>query len=223
MRKAMLVVFLIAALAGSAAAQCCGDCNGNGHVTIDELVTAVNNALADCGAATPTPLDTHTPTPVPTVTPTPLPHCPFTFSDSGNLCTFNGPFNRGCGANLDSLLNSNGASLVISVFTGLDTTPVVTFTARVDSPTSASLLTWSSDNNQTVFITAGVVQLTDNGRTLVIFPNDPPFMILSCNFTQYNGTFTGTARTRAAEQESGAARDRLQAWLARPLPDLADQ
>jgi len=31
-------------------AQCCGDCNGNGEVTINELVTAVNSALAECPA-----------------------------------------------------------------------------------------------------------------------------------------------------------------------------
>ena len=31
-----------------AAAQCCGDCNGDGAVTIDELVTAVNRDLSGC-------------------------------------------------------------------------------------------------------------------------------------------------------------------------------
>jgi len=31
-----------------AAAQCCGDCNGDGAVTVDELVTAVNRALESC-------------------------------------------------------------------------------------------------------------------------------------------------------------------------------
>jgi hypothetical protein len=33
------------------AAQCCGDCNGDGHVTIDEILTAVNNALNGCIAS----------------------------------------------------------------------------------------------------------------------------------------------------------------------------
>jgi hypothetical protein len=38
-------------------AQCCGDCNGDGQVTIAELVVAVNHALSGCseGTATPTP------------------------------------------------------------------------------------------------------------------------------------------------------------------------
>lgn len=29
-------------------AQCCGDCNGNGQVTVDEILTAVNSALNGC-------------------------------------------------------------------------------------------------------------------------------------------------------------------------------
>jgi hypothetical protein len=33
---------------GPAVAQCCGDCNGDGGVTIDELVRAVNRALDGC-------------------------------------------------------------------------------------------------------------------------------------------------------------------------------
>jgi len=35
-----------------AAARCCGDCNGDGHVTIDEILTSVNNALTNCPATT---------------------------------------------------------------------------------------------------------------------------------------------------------------------------
>jgi len=34
----------------TARAQCCGDCNGDGQVTITELVTAVNSTLAECPA-----------------------------------------------------------------------------------------------------------------------------------------------------------------------------
>lgn len=36
-------------------AQCCGDCNGDGQVTIAELVVAVNHALSGCSEATATP------------------------------------------------------------------------------------------------------------------------------------------------------------------------
>jgi hypothetical protein len=32
----------------AAVAQCCGDCNGDGQVTIDEILTTVNRALSEC-------------------------------------------------------------------------------------------------------------------------------------------------------------------------------
>jgi len=40
----------LAAMLGtrSTGAQCCGDCNGDGAVTINELVTSVNRALTNC-------------------------------------------------------------------------------------------------------------------------------------------------------------------------------
>jgi len=36
---------ILPSVAGS---HCCGDCDGNGSVTIDELLSAVNNALDSC-------------------------------------------------------------------------------------------------------------------------------------------------------------------------------
>ena len=48
----MVSVALWMASTGAAAAQCCGDCAGDGNVTIDDLIRAVNNALNGC-AATP--------------------------------------------------------------------------------------------------------------------------------------------------------------------------
>ena len=110
----------------------------------------------------------------------------------------------------------------------VQTTPVVLFGARVDSSTSASLTGWSTDNFQTINPTAGTVQLTGNGSQLVIFPNDPPFLIQSCNFVQYTGAYTGsalasTSAARAAgDQERRQALERLRAWLERPRPELAD-
>jgi hypothetical protein len=38
---------LVPASTGSSA-SCCGDCNGNGQVTVDEILTTVNNALNGC-------------------------------------------------------------------------------------------------------------------------------------------------------------------------------
>jgi hypothetical protein len=42
---------LLIPAAQGARGQCCGDCNGNGLVRINELVTAVNEALSGCGQA----------------------------------------------------------------------------------------------------------------------------------------------------------------------------
>ncbi len=38
---------------GAAVAQCCGDCNGDGQVTVDELVTGAGHALNGCTAGVP--------------------------------------------------------------------------------------------------------------------------------------------------------------------------
>ena len=233
--SASLVSALVWSMAGSARAQCCGDCNGDGAVTINELITAVNNALSGCGAATATlertvtPTRTPTLTHKPTVTPTPVPHCAFTFTDTnGNgACVFQGTYNRGCGSALNSTFLSTGTLLTVEIATMDNPQAFVFFRAMVDSSTSASLEAWSTDGFQTSnHPIAGVIQLNDNGSQLVVFPNDPPFMIQGCNFVQYLGTYIGSSRAVAEraplslDAEHGAALDRLRAWLARPIPNL---
>lgn len=42
------LVAMLALRAADVAAQCCGDCNGDGAVTVNEIVTAVNRALTNC-------------------------------------------------------------------------------------------------------------------------------------------------------------------------------
>ena len=230
----VLTLVLTPWLAGRAAAQCCGDCNGDGAVTINELITAVNNALDGCGAATPTappavtptasatPGRTSTPTKKPTTTPTPVPRCPFTFSDHGAaLCGFLGPFNRGCGNDLNSVFSSDGTTLVVTIDTMLDNPPTVAFSATISDASNAQLSAWSSDNFQTMHPTAGTIQLTNDGQQLVIFPNDPPFMILGCNFVQYVGDFVSAAHRAAADSDATAALERLRAWRDRAPPELA--
>jgi hypothetical protein len=223
MSKLLVALALVCAIAGSAAAQCCGDCNGDGSVAINELITAVNNALSNCGAPTATQVPEHTPTPRPTATLTPSNRCPFTLDErGGGACRFRGRFNRGCGASLDSDLTSDGNTVLVTIDTMAPLSPVVQFAAQVTGETTASLTAWSSDGFQTIFLTAGDLQLTDNRGTLVIFPNDPPFMILGCNFVFYDGEYTGHTRARsAAASDSAAALDRLRVWRARPIPDLA--
>jgi len=227
------------ALSGCAqATQCCGDCNGDGQVTINELITAVSNALAGCTPSTPTSGRTPTPTPKPTKTPTPTrkptktptPNvCPFKLTDNssagGGACTFLGSFNRGCGSELPSNLVSNGTNLTIAILTMVSNPQqqVVEFFATVVNATTANLVAWTFDeiNFNT---TAGSVQLANNGGQLIIFPNDPPFMILGCNFVEYIGDYTGHTGSAAAvssASDSAAVLERFQAWLGSPVPERA--
>jgi len=48
--KTLIVLLWLVLGAGAAGAQCCGDCSGDGNVTINDLITAVNNALNGCTA-----------------------------------------------------------------------------------------------------------------------------------------------------------------------------
>src|SRR5262245_5254890 len=185
MRTALMAMAMVWTLAGSVAAQCCGDCDGDGAVSISELVTAVNKALNGCVESTPT--EPKTPTP------TPANRCPSTFQETNGLCIFRGHFNQGCGAELTSVFTSNGVTLVIEIDTMVQPQTTVRFGAVVDSPTRAHLTAWSTDNFQTTHLTDGQVELNGDGQQLVIFPNDPPFMIQGCNFVRYSAEFIGTA------------------------------
>ena len=201
----ILIALLISlSLAGQAVAQqCCGDCSGDGEVTIDDLIRAVNNALNGCSqpptatmgtpgtpTRTPTPTKKPTNTRKPTATVTPQPTCGSTFQTVGNnLCLFNGTFNRGCGNALNSTYSSNGTIIVVTIATNLVQPPTVSFRATVTGPTAANLTAWSSDNFQTTFVTSGPVNLNGDGAQLEVFPNTSPFMIQSCAFVQYLGAF----------------------------------
>jgi hypothetical protein len=49
MKEIIAVVLIVLTAATSrAAAQCCGDCDGDGQTTVDEIVTAVTRALTGC-------------------------------------------------------------------------------------------------------------------------------------------------------------------------------
>lgn len=213
MKVLLLTLTVLCWTTGMAAAQCCGDCAGDGNVTINDLITAVNNALNGCAAVTPTSgtpaTPTRTPTPTrqptntrkPTATRTPNDRCPSTFSTQGtNLCLFNGTFNRTCGGALNGTFSSNGRLLFVTIATNLVDPPTVSFSANVTNATSAALVAWSSDNFQTSRPTSGSVTLTNNGAQLVVFPDNPPFMIQGCNFVQYLGAYQAprSAAERAA-------------------------
>jgi hypothetical protein len=219
MRIVLLSVTLILASAGGAAAQCCGDCRGDGSVTIDDLITAVNNALTNCGAPTSTPEPTATPTRRPTATRTPADVCRSTFTDnSGGTCVFRGTFNRGCGNALNATFASNGTAVIVTIDTMLSNPRQVQFSARVDTATAATLTGWSTNGFNTTNPTAGDLDLTDGGGQLVITPNDPPFMIQGCNFSQYIGDYVG--RAALAGSDAPDAFERLGAAAAVSPPEL---
>jgi hypothetical protein len=222
MRTLLLAIFLVGALASSAAAQCCGDCAGDGSVTIDDLIRAVGNALDGC-AETPTVGPSATPTRQPTPTRTPI-RCPRDFTDTNNQCTFNGRYNAGCGSAVTAAFAVSGTTVVVSVNTGLSgSQAVVRFAAQRDTASSANLTGWSSNNFQTTHPVAGLVELQDSGEQLIVFPNDPPFMIQGCNFVQYVGDYLQPRSASAANPLDATDFVSLRAWRERPLPDLADR
>lgn len=220
---ALVLVPLLPGAAAPAAAQCCGDCAGDGTVTIDDLIRAVLNALDGCAATTPTetplPAATATVTRTPTRTRTPNDRCPRTFTDANNQCTFNGRYNNGCGSAVNASFAVSGTTVVVSVTTGIANPAVVRFAATRDTASRANLTGWSVNNFQTTNPVAGQVRLEDDGARLVIFPNDPPFQIQSCNFVQYDGQYV-RPRSAAAALDAAAALAHLTA--ARPIPELAE-
>jgi hypothetical protein len=237
-RMVLPMLVLVCSIAAGARAQCCGDCNGDGAVSINELITAVNNALFGCGAATPTP-GHGTPTHKPTATPTPAPRCTLSFTNQNNngVCDFQGTYNRSCGSALNSVLSTNGLGqgcdprlsppfVVVILATQVQPQPFVYFSAHVESATSATLCAWSIDAFQTSnHPTSGVLQLNNGGTQLEIFPDTSPFTIGTdfCAFVQYLGAYTGNSITspqQVSRAESGAESG-VRLWSAEGVPNLS--
>ena len=232
-RMVLLMLALVCTFAEGARAQCCGDCNGDGTVSINELIAAVNNALLGCGAATPTP-GRGTPTHKPTATPTTAPHCTLSFTNQSNsgVCDFQGTFNRACGSALNTVLSTNGlgqgcdvnlAPPFVTVILATEVQPqsFVSFSAHVDSATSATLCAWSTDAFQTrTNLTAGVLQLNNGGTQLEIFPSSFTFQIQSCDFVQYLGAYTGNTITIPAELSDTVREAASGLQLSHPIPNL---
>lgn len=230
-RIAMLGLVLLCAGAGPVAGQCCGDCAGDGSVTIDDLIRAVNNALGGCPQETPTvgpsPTRTRVPTNTrkPTATRTPNDRCSSTFNTQGNnLCTFRGTYNRGCGSEVNSTFSSNGSILVVTIATGIADPPTVSFSANVTQGSRATLTGWSTNDFQTVNPTSGSVRLNDDRQQLEVFPNSPPFSIAGCQFVQYLGAYQRprSAADAASDQNTDDALARIAQREATPIPDLAE-
>jgi hypothetical protein len=184
------------------AAQCCGDCSGDGEVAINELITAVNNALNGCTGVTPSPGATPSPT-------VPAGQCPIDFLDDNTQagtadCFYRGRWNQNCGdAKLEALWRSNGEFVIVQLL-GFD--EGIFLGAEVKGAGSADLVCWylnedASDCEDNPV--SGAVALANEGGNLNITPNSPPFTIDACNFARYRGALfdvstPGTARAARA-------------------------
>jgi hypothetical protein len=204
-----------AALNSCTADPCPGDLNGDHVVTIDEIVTAIGAALQGCDSSptltsTPTTIETpsltSTPTGTATITSTPtLGHCPYTFLDDtlalGMSCGYLGAFssNPACSSDLSALVLSDPTSgNLVAASIGSD--PIITFGAVATSATQADIVAYFIGNDLTAQPLTGVMQLDDDGGTLVIDPDTvPSFQIggLDCSFDRYVGTFTGVVSDQA--------------------------
>lgn len=183
-----LVLFATVAalsLVNPAGAQpnCCGDCDGDGEVSIGNLITAVNNALNGCSgtALTPTP------------TPPPAASCPVDFADDNTdpstpACFYLGRWNETCGDDrLGTIWVSDGATLLVlfTDFADIDCGgPVV-------SATSATLVGCFLGPNDTDFVAVdGTIILGPQGATLTLAPTESPFNVEDCPVQLYQGTLS---------------------------------
>lgn len=185
--RAVLVVLASLLVAAPAKAQCLGDFNSSGAVEINELVTAVNNALSGCGGD---------PTPTPSGN-----ACPYRFTDRRNgmgpFCAYLGPFNTECGIDLTCSWATNGDLLVALC----NTQPFAAFGAMVTGAGAAALTDFSLDSFQTSDPVGGTISVDSSGR-LAISPTFPPLTVGGCNFVAYLGEYTGTIGTGAASTQT---------------------
>lgn len=154
------------------AAGCVGDCDGNGAVTINELVLAVDIALGGASLDACLAADA---------------------SGDGSLLVNElvlGVVNglNGC-PTLQPLL-------IASLFTD----PPIFFGAEVKGPDKGDLVGWFTQEDLSDLVPIeGSVRLADDGRRLLIEPTESPFDVDGCDFLRYDGTFTGTVPTPVVE------------------------
>ncbi len=185
--RSLLLAAVLSLMPTWAAAQCCGDCNADGEVAINELITAVNNALGGCLGVTPSPGATPSPT-------VPAGQCPVDFLDDNTQagspdCYYRGRWNQSCGdAKLEALWRSDGEFVIVQLL-GFD--EGIFLGAEVTGADSANLVCWylnedGSDCDEE-HSAAGPVALRNGGGNLDLTPNPPPFTVDQCNFARYRG------------------------------------
>lgn len=217
MRVVPLALLAVLLSSAPARAQCCGDCNGDGEVAINELITAVNNALGQCSAATPTPLPNQ---------------CPIDFRDDNTGqgtpdCYYIGPWNQSCGANdLEAVWRSDGEVLIVALL-GFD--PGLFIGADVTGPGSATIVGWFTQPDASDLVDlGGSLTLGAQGATLAIDPSEAPFDIDQCAFARYRGQLEDVvtpsaaraARPRPAVDAAALTRLRAAVGAERPRADF---
>lgn len=206
----VIVVLALLLVAPAAGAQCCGDCDGNGEVTINELITAVNNALGVCSDG---------PTPTPTV---PADACPIDFLDDNTQagtpdCYYIGRWNPSCGAaDLEALWRSDGDIVIVELL-GFD--PGLFVGAEVSGAGSADIIGWYREPDASdLELLDGTVALGGGGASLNVDPVGEGFDIEECPFTRYRGEFDGAVVPSAALRQrrgiDGAVLQRLRGAIA---------
>ncbi len=195
---------------------CGGDCDGDGRVSVQELILGVNIALGSAAldacpvfdqngdgrvgvgeliAAVGNALDGCT--------------CPFDLLDesagSPVGCVFTGTWNSDCGdAGLPAIFRVADGLVGVAVVTGNDS-PTLTFVAQTSTGLEANLVgfTFGDESEQL----GGSVQLSEDGRHLsVVLDADPEILIDDCPFVRYEGEFDGLESSEASTRTAQALR-----------------
>ncbi len=186
----------------SVKAQCCGDCGGDGQVSIGDLVTAVNNALNGCAGG---------PTPSPTL---PAGECPIDFGDDNTQpgtpdCYYRGRWNDSCGAaDLEALWRSDHSDpeLPLLIVTLLGFEPGLFLGAEVTADRSANLIGWYTEPDASDLEDAnGQLTLSVDRSILEILPQPSPFNVDGCPFRRYQGHLFAVDTPSAARAGAAAA------------------
>jgi len=187
--KRATVVAAAVLFAHTASAQCVGDANGDGQVTVNEAVQVVNNLLNGCTAQ-------------PTA-------CPINFGDNNTMegtpdCFYTGRWNQSCGgADLQARWISDG-DIVVVQFLGFD--PPIFYGAGVTSPNAADLIGWfRMQDASDLTSSTGSLTLGTSGQSLEILPGMVPFQIEACDFIHYNGALSEVVNPAAAQRAAAGS------------------
>jgi hypothetical protein len=140
-------------------------------VAINELITAVNNALGMCS--------------------NPTDSCPIDFQDDNTAsgtpdCYYIGRWNDACGAaDLEAVWRGDGEVLIVDLL-GFD--PGLFIGAEVTGASTAAILGWFTQPDAADLVElGGSISLGAQGATLAVDPSEAPFDIDQCAFTRYRG------------------------------------